>query len=66
MGRRVDVDDLVDSADVAQLLGLSERNSVNLYRRRYPDFPAPVFERPRSRLWIRSEILEWAGKRSPR
>ena len=32
MGRRVDIDDLVDAAQVAELLGLSQPNSVYLYQ----------------------------------
>lgn len=42
-------------------MGLSHRNSVSTYRRRYPDFPAP---RPapyggRQLLWRRADIQEW-------
>lgn len=61
--RRVDVDDLVDAAEVAQLLGLSQRNTVHLYLRRYPDMPRPVIDRRGIRLWLRSEIVQWDKKR---
>lgn len=61
MGRRVDVDDLVDAQDVANLLGLAHRNSVSTYLKRYPDMPRPVVDlaKSRTRLWLRSEITAW-------
>jgi glutathione-regulated potassium-efflux system ancillary protein KefG len=65
MGRRVDIDDLIDAHDVARLLGLAQPNSVHLYQRRYPDMPQPVLDRGgrRARLWLRSEMVAWANKR---
>ncbi|MGD0255201.1 MAG: hypothetical protein ABSB99_06580 [Acidimicrobiales bacterium] len=64
MGRRVDVDDLVDTMGVARLLGLTHRNSVSTYLTRYPDMPRPVIDIPesRTRLWLRSEIIAWDKK----
>jgi hypothetical protein len=44
MGRLVDLDDLIDVGDVASILGLTHKNSVTTYMRRYDDFPAPVIE----------------------
>jgi glutathione-regulated potassium-efflux system ancillary protein KefG len=63
----VDTDDLIDAHDVAELLGLSHRNSVSLYQRRYPDMPRPVVERGggRTKLWLRSEIEGWRNERQP-
>ena len=62
MGRRVDVDDLIDVNEVAEILGLSHRNTVTTYLRRYEDMPRPIveFESSRIRLWLRSEIVDWA------
>lgn len=62
MGRKVDLDDLIDVHEVAAILGLSHRNSVTTYLRRYPDMPRPVIDTSSSRirLWIRSEIENWA------
>ena len=60
MGRIVDVDDLLDASDVAEVLGVASRNVVNVYRSRYPDFPAPVLERRGFRLWLRADIEAWA------
>lgn len=61
MGRYVDVDDLVDAHEVAELLGLAHANSVYLYQRRYPDMPRPVVDRGprRAKLWLRSEVEVW-------
>lgn len=65
MGKRVDVEDLIDAAGVAQILGLSHRNSVTTYMNRYSDMPRPVleFSASRIRLWLRSEIVEWSRRR---
>jgi len=61
VGREVDIDDLIDVNGVAALLGLTHRNTVTTYLRRYPDMPRPVveFKTSRIRLWLRSEIVNW-------
>lgn len=66
MGRQVDVEDLVDSRAVAELLGLSHAESVATYRRRHADFPAPVVDMGAGRclLWVRGDVEAWAAKRS--
>jgi glutathione-regulated potassium-efflux system ancillary protein KefG len=68
MTPRIDTEDLVDAHGVAQLLGLSHRNSVSLYQRRYADMPRPVVElgRGRIKLWLRSEIMGWAQEQASR
>lgn len=71
MGRQVDLDDITDTAGVAELLGLSHRsgrNTVSIYRRRYPDFPQPVVDLGNGRclLWLRTEIVAWRDRRPPR
>lgn len=60
----VRTEDLVDAHGVADLLGLSHRNSVSLYQRRYADMPRPVVElgSGRIKLWLRSEIESWASE----
>lgn len=64
MGRKIDVDDLLDANGVAQLLGLSHRNTVSVYQHRYADMPRPVrdFGDRRAKLWLRSEIEDWASE----
>ncbi len=66
VGRHVDVDDLVDAHEVADLLGLAHPNSVHLYQRRYPDMPRPIVDRGgrRARLWLRSEVVAWSRSRA--
>jgi len=62
MERRLDRDDLVDAQAVADMLGLAQRNTVSLYQRRYSDMPPPVIDlgRGRCKMWLRSEIRDWA------
>ncbi len=59
---QVKTEDLIDSLEVAELLGLTHRNSVSTYLKRYADMPRPVVERGggRTRLWLRQEIEAWA------
>jgi predicted DNA-binding transcriptional regulator AlpA len=63
VGRKIDVDDLLDAGGVALLLGLSSANSVATYRRRYPDFPAPTWapSSGRCQAWVRQDIEAWAS-----
>lgn len=65
---RVDTDELVDATEAAEILGLSHRNSVSLYQRRYSTMPRPVVERGggRTKLWIRSDLEHWAAQRRAR
>jgi len=62
---RINSEDLIDSQTVAELLGLSHRNSVTTYLRRYADMPRPVVElgQGRVRLWLRSDIVAWVKER---
>jgi hypothetical protein len=66
MARLVDLDDLIDTSGVADVLGLANRNHVSDYRRRYPGFPTPVaeFNSGRCLLWLRSDIEAWNRDRS--
>lgn len=66
MSPKVNTEDLVDANEVAEILGLSHRNSVSTYLRRYADFPRPIVERSegRTRLWLRQEVVAWARRRS--
>jgi len=63
----VRTEDLIDAQGVAGLLGLSHRNSVSLYQRRYVDMPRPVAElgSGRIKLWLRSEIEAWVSETRP-
>ncbi len=57
---RVDTTELLDSTEVAALLGLSSRNAVSTYAQRHADFPKPVVVKTRVRLWLRPDVLRWA------
>ena len=61
MGRKVEVDDLIDTQDVAKILGLAHRNTVSEYQARYDDMPRPVVDLGggRSKLWLRPELERW-------
>lgn len=66
MGRLVDVDDLADAHDVAEMLGLAHPNTVHQYQRRYAEMPTPVYKPGgrRAQLWLRSEIEAWMRTRA--
>lgn len=68
MGRKIDPDELIDTQGVADVLKLSHRNSVNLYRRRYVDMPDPVVDlgAGRVKLWLRPQIERWATQQAAR
>ncbi len=68
MGRKVDVDDLIDTQEVATLLGLAHRNTVSEYQARYEDMPRPVVNRRggRLKLWLRPELERWADRHRKR
>ena len=65
MSRKIDVDDLIDAQEVAELLGLAQRNTVSLYQRRYVDMPKPVVDlgRGRCKMWLKSEVEKWKRTR---
>jgi predicted DNA-binding transcriptional regulator AlpA len=65
MGRTVDLDDLLDAAAVAQLIGLGDARSVSTYRTRDDEFPSPVLMSSggRCQFWLRSEVDAWHTKR---
>jgi predicted DNA-binding transcriptional regulator AlpA len=64
--RRVALEDLIDAHDVARILGLSHRNTVSLYMRRYREMPRPVLDLGRGRpsLWLRPEIERWHARQA--
>ncbi len=64
MGRKVDVDDLIDAVAVAELAGLSSPNAVSVYLSR-GTIPPPVIDRGpnRARLWLRQDIERWIRQR---
>ena len=67
MDRMVNLNDLLDAAGVAELLGLGHRNSVTTYRSRYAEFPDPVVDMGSGRclLWLRSDVEAWCELKRP-
>jgi glutathione-regulated potassium-efflux system ancillary protein KefG len=63
---KVRVEDLIDSNDVAEILGLSSPRAVSVYIARYPDMPRPVVNRGanRAKLWLREDIIGWKKTRA--
>ena len=66
MLRKIDPEDLVDSTQVADLLGLTSANAVRVYRGRYSNFPTPVINRGKCVLWDRADIKRWTDSRERR
>ncbi len=68
MTPQVATEDLIDAQVVAEILGLSHRNSVSLYQRRYDDMPRPVLDlgERRVKLWLRPDIESWAAEQAAR
>lgn len=67
--------DLMSFSDIAKQLGV-QRSSVQLYHRRARlnreagtvregDMPEPDLQTPRSPMWKRSTVEDWANKRRP-
>lgn len=58
---KVEIGDLLDSSEVAELLGLGNNRAVSTYRARYDDFPEPVIEKGSGKcvLWLRADVLAW-------
>lgn len=67
MSPAYDPDDLVDAQLAAEILGLSQRSAVAVYRARYADFPDPVIDLGKGRpmLWLRTDIEAWGSSRHP-
>ena len=62
MGRKIDVDDLVGTAEIADRLGLARYETVHNWRRRYPDFPEPVVQLRQAFVWAWPDVEAWARR----
>jgi predicted DNA-binding transcriptional regulator AlpA len=60
VGRKVDVENLVGTAEIAERLGVSRYQVVHDWRRRHPDFPQPVAQLKRGAIWAWPEVEKWA------
>lgn len=68
MSKSIDPDDLIDSSDMAYLLGLSSPRAVYVYQARYKAMPKPVVDRGRNRarLWLKPEVIKWLESKKAR
>ena len=60
MGRKLDADDLVGAAEIAERLGLAQVQTVHTWRRRYEDFPEPVARLKQALIWSWQDVEAWA------
>jgi predicted DNA-binding transcriptional regulator AlpA len=63
VGKKVDVEDLIDAREVAEMLGLSSPRAVAVYASR--GLPVPVIDRGpnTAKLWLRQDIERWSASR---
>jgi hypothetical protein len=61
MGRRVDVDDLLDAHEVAKLLGFASAQALSVNIQRGKKIPEPVYDRGqrKAKLWLRQDIEKY-------
>lgn len=62
MARKVNVNDLVGAAEIADRLGLAHVESVHTLRRRHDDFPEPVTKLRQAMVWAWPDVEDWARK----
>jgi predicted DNA-binding transcriptional regulator AlpA len=62
VGRSVDAEDLVGTAEIAARLGLALPQTVHDWRRRHDDFPEPVTALSMGLVWVWSDVAAWAER----
>lgn len=60
MGRRIDADNLVGAAEIAERCGVKRPQVVHDWRSRYEDFPEPVAQLRRALVWNWPDVERWA------
>jgi hypothetical protein len=60
VGRKIDVNDLVGAAEIAERLGISHAQTVHNFVRRYPDFPEPITKLRQAMVWDWNDVAAWA------
>jgi hypothetical protein len=60
MGRKVDLDHLVDATEIASRLDVRRPQVVHDWRRRHKDFPAPVRQIANVHIWLWPDVERWA------
>lgn len=62
MGRKVDVEALVGTHEIAERLGAASPEVVYSWRRRYADFPSPITRLRIGFVWNWPDVEKWARK----
>jgi hypothetical protein len=62
MARKVDVNELVGAAEIAERLQLSHVQSVHTLRHRHTDFPEPVAKLRQAMVWAWPDVEAWAKR----
>ena len=62
MGRKLDLDQLVGSYEIAQRLRVARHQVIHVWRRRHADFPEPVLRLRQALIWYWPEVERWARK----
>lgn len=62
MGRRVNTEELVGVAEIADRLGVARRQVVHVWRARHADFPLPAARLSMGDLWVWGDVEEWARR----
>lgn len=60
MGRRVDVDQLVGAAEIADRLGVSNSQVIHVWRGRHAEFPLPITKLKTAMIWYWPDVEKWA------
>jgi hypothetical protein len=60
VGRKVDIDNLVGAAEIAERLGIKRPHLIHDWRRRHPEFPKPVIELKGTLIWEWPAVEVWA------
>jgi hypothetical protein len=60
MGRKVDVEELVGTSEIAERLGISHAETVLNWRERHESFPVPVAKVGRAHIWAWPDVERWA------
>jgi len=62
MSPSVDSEGLVGAAEIAERLGISHPTTIHMWRKRYPDFPAPIAQLSQAMIWNWPDVERWARK----
>lgn len=60
VGRKVDLELLVDAVEIAARLHVKRPQVVHDWRRRHPDFPQPVAQFGGVNVWLWPDVKAWA------